>query len=230
MRTYRVNTGPFVEALHFELSEIRDICLDALRAMELLPSKPSPVRIERFIEKQFKLVPRFEDLGAGILGSATFGIKGVEQICISRSMAEEDTHVAQRRVRSTCAHEAGHGLLHAHLFAIALRQDVLVEAVGEKRRFLCRGEHVGENKPKTPWWEFQANRAIPELLLPRNLVDQAISPFLSKRGLMGVAILEPSKRGEAIQTLADIFDVNPVVVKLRLEEFHPENQNAQMCL
>ena len=39
------------------------------------------------------------------------------------------------------------------------------------------------------WWEVQANRAMSGLLCPRPLVREAMKPFLSAAGLLGVEIL-----------------------------------------
>jgi hypothetical protein len=37
----------------------------------------------------------------------------------------------ERRVRSTLAHEAGHGLLHAHLFVLAPQQGLFQRSAAE---------------------------------------------------------------------------------------------------
>ena len=74
--------------------------------------------IERFVEKQFKAPLRYEDLGPGHLGCTIFNSLGaVEAILVCRMLEEQNTVPARRRVRSTIAHEAGHGLLHGPLFS-----------------------------------------------------------------------------------------------------------------
>ena len=40
-------------------------------------------------------------------------------------------------------------------------------------------------------------------------------------GMLGVEILDEKRREEAIRTLADIFDVNPVVARIRTNELYP---------
>jgi hypothetical protein len=119
MRKVPTPLGPFPFQLYFEdLGEIDAICLDALKTQSLLPSWPAPIRIERFVEKQFKTALRYEDLGPETLGGTIFNSSGaVEAILVSRSLEEQNTIPARRRVRSTVAHEAGHGLLHGPLFA-----------------------------------------------------------------------------------------------------------------
>jgi hypothetical protein len=111
-------SGPFPFQLYFEdLAEIDEICLEALERQSLLPFNPAPIRIERFVEKEFKTALRYEDLGPDNLGCTIFNSSGaVEAILVSRSLEEQNTIPARRRVRSTVAHEAGHGLLHGSLF------------------------------------------------------------------------------------------------------------------
>lgn len=121
MRKVATPSGPFPFQLYFEdLGEIDEICLEALKTQSLLPSRPAPIRIERFVEKQFKTALRYEDLGPENLGCTIFNSSGaVEAILVSRFLEEQNTIPARRRVRSTVAHEAGHGLLHGSLFTEA---------------------------------------------------------------------------------------------------------------
>ena len=121
MRKVATPSGPFPFQLYFEdLGEIDEICLEALKTQSLLPSRPAPIRIERFVEKQFKTALRYEDLGPENLGCTIFNSSGaVEAILVSRFLEEQNTISARRRVRSTVAHEAGHGLLHGSLFTEA---------------------------------------------------------------------------------------------------------------
>ena len=71
-----------------------------------------PIRVDRFIEKRYRIVPQYEDILDGILGFTRFGAKGPEEVVVSRSLSEEGSRVAERRMNSTLAHEAGHMLLH----------------------------------------------------------------------------------------------------------------------
>ena len=209
MRKVRTPSGPFPFQLYFEdLGEIDEICLEALKKQSLLPSNPAPIRIERFVEKEFKTALRYEDLGPDNLGCTIFNSLGaVEAILVSRSLEEQNTTPARRRVRSTVAHEAGHGLLHGSLF-------INSPDLGEKqRRILCRSEDILGETPRLyrgRWWEFQANQAIGSLLLPRPLVNA----FLDQSG---TPIPTPAERGSLAKKAAAIFDVNPIVVRIRLD-------------
>lgn len=119
MRILHSVTGPFPERPYYTDTEMESICGDSLAEVGLLPATPKPIRIERFIEKRFKVSPSYEDLGDATLGLTRFGPNGVSKVVISQRLEQEGTKVAERRIRSTMAHEAGHGLLHAHLFTLA---------------------------------------------------------------------------------------------------------------
>ena len=103
MRKVPTPSGPFPFQLYFEdLGEIDEICLEALKTQSLLPSRPEPIRIERFVEKQFKTALIYEDLGPEHLGCIIFNTSGtIEAILVSRSLEEQNTIPARRRVRST---------------------------------------------------------------------------------------------------------------------------------
>ena len=218
MRKVPTPSGPFPFQLYFEdLGEIDEICFEALKRQSLLPSSPAPIRIERFVEKEFKTALRYEDLGPDNLGCIVFNPSGaVEAIVISRFLEEQNTIPARRRARSTVAHEAGHGLLHGSLFIDGNFPDL-----GEnQRRILCRSEDILVETPRSyrgRWWEFQANQAIGSLLLPRLLVNA----FLDQSGIeldsCGNCTLSPVQRESLAKEAAVIFDVNPIVVRIRLD-------------
>jgi hypothetical protein len=213
-------SGPFPFQLYFEdLGEIDEICLEALKRQSLMPSKPAPIRIERFVEKEFKTALRYEDLGPDNLGCTIFNSSGaVEAILVSRSLEEKNTTPARRRVRSTVAHEAGHGLLHGSLFIDS-------PDLGEnQRRILCRSEDIlGETQRsyRGRWWEFQANQAIGSLLLPRLLVNGLLDQSGIEPDSSGNRTLSPVQRESLAKKAAVIFDVNPIVVRIRLDSLFP---------
>jgi len=222
MRKVPTPSGPFPFQLYFEdLGEIDEICLEALKSQSLLPSTPAPIRIERFVEKQFRTALRYEDLGPDNLGCTIFNSSGaVEAILVSRSLEEQNTTPARRRVRSTVAHEAGHGLLHGPLFI----GDNFSDRGENQRRILCRSEDIlveTQQSYRGRWWEFQANQAIGSLLLPRLLVNA----FLDQSGIevdsSETRILTPAQRESLAKKAAVIFDVNPIVARIRLDSLSP---------
>jgi len=233
MKTYRTKSGPFAERPHFEVSEIDRICADELRKEGLYPSSAEAIRIDRFVEKRFGVVPQYEDLPEGVLGFTKFSKKGVEAIVIAAALDAEKDKGAERRVRTTLAHEAGHGLLHAYLFALDEKPLHLFDADSHSdHTILCRDVQGDERKSRPydgRWWEFQANRAMGGLLCPRALVQEALKPFLVPSGSLGAVTLDERLREGTVRTLADIFDVNPIVAKIRINELYPA-ETAQLRL
>jgi hypothetical protein len=195
------------------------------------------VRIERFIETYFHVTPTYEPLPDGIQGFTRFDSGGVAEIVVSRDLTEQDSKVAERQINSTLAHEAGHGLLQAHLFA--LEREGLTSLFGDDLdpktpKILCRDALGANSKPRTGydgrWWEFQANQAIGALLLPRPLVYEALDAFLVTSGSLGHRTLDRDRRDEAARSLAEVFDVNPAVVRIRIQDLFPLTKVAQLTL
>ena len=238
MRTYRSKTGPFAEQPFYKPSEIESICTDELQKVNLYPSDPTPIRIDRFIEKRFGIQPSYEDLPHGLLGFTLFGEKGVDRIVVTKSLDDEGTKPAERRLRTTLAHEGGHGLLHAHLFVLGSRPASLFGdgLAHDAQKILCREGGVSgvggapAKKPPYRWWEYQANQAMGALLLPEGLTRKAIAFLLSAQGTFGQPRLPADRREEAIRVLADTFDVNPVVARIRIEGFYPPAADLQLTL
>lgn len=237
MKTYRSKSGPFAEKPFYELSDIESMCIDELQKANLFPSSPSPIRIDRFIEKRF-VSPTYQVLPDGLLGFTRFGKMGVEEIVVSQSLDDEGTKPAERRLRTTLAHEGGHGLLHAHLFALGAVPNSLFDGqlASDTPKIMCRDggvTGVGDapsRKPPYRWWEYQANQAMGALLLPRPLVTKALETMVETRGMLGVQVLPSATRDGAIRLIADTFNVNPVVARIRLEVLYPLSAEQQLTL
>ena len=227
-----------MEKPYYSAGDIEIMCPDELRKVGLYPSSPSPVRIDRFIEKRFKIDPRYEDLPDGILGYTKFGYNGVEEIAVSRELEEENTKASARRIKTTLAHESGHGLLHTHLFVLGQQPKSLFgDSLDESgSKILCRNDAIeGSKTGKTAgydgkWWEHQANLVMGALLVPRNLAMTAMEPFLIKAGLLEVKTLDQTRREEAIKSLAEIFEVNPIVIRIRINQLFPASKTNQLTL
>jgi hypothetical protein len=238
MKIYKSSSGPFTEKPFYKPAEVEQICDEELRSVNLLPSEPSAIRVERFIEKRFKISPSYEEIPEGILGFITFGKDGVKSIVISSTLAESNSKVDERRINTTLAHEAGHGLLHAHLFALGEVSSDLFnnEFDPNKPKILCRNNAIqgipGYNKKGYDgcWWEYQANLAIGPLLLPQNLVMLQLKPYLINRGSLALPSLDPQHQQKAINDLAETFEVNPIVAKIRLEFLFPGSNGQQLTL
>ncbi len=233
MKTIRTRSGPFTERPHFKLREIEEVCTSELQKVGLYPSAPEAIRIDRFIEKRFNVTPRYDALPDGVLGFTQFGKGIVTEIVVARALDEGGTKVAERRLRSTLAHEAGHGLLHAYLFALGEQPKSLFENYDHAPRILCReitDGAVSEPRYNGHWSEYQANRAIGGLLMPRTLVERALDEFCTAVGGLGGRTLVPDKRDTAIRSLSVTFDVNPVVARIRIEEIFPSKNDGQLSL
>lgn len=241
MKTLKTQSGPFKERPYYTDQEIESTCADELHKVRLLPSSPQPIRIDRFVEKRFGVTPIYEDLPEGLLGFTQFGPKGVEAIAVSKLLAEEGSRTAERRINTTLAHESGHGLLHAHLFALGQRTQAVSlfgESFEQKQvKLLCRTEAIqgmrgaeGDGGYHGRWWEYHANRVIGALLLPRSLVYEALASILIEKGVLGTKVLDSAHRAEAVQILVDTFEVNPVVARIRLAGIFPESTAQQLTL
>lgn len=237
MRSYATPEGPFAEGVYYTEQEIDDICADELRRVGLMPKSPEPIRIDRFVEKRFKVVPTYEDLPTGLLGLTRFSKHGVEEMVISKSLADEGTKIAECRINSTIAHESGHAILQIQLFVLDTRSNTprLVEDGVDLRlrKITCRTEAVGDGTSRGydgRWWEVQANRAIGALLLPRQLVRLAVQDIAPSQGVLGTQTLPPEMRAAAVQILVEAFDVNPAVARIRVDQLFPVSKTAQLTL
>lgn len=230
MRTVRTS-GMFAERPYFTDDEIELTATRELFDAGLLPISPAPIRVERFVEKRFDVGGvRFETLPDGVLGLTQFDSDGVAAIVVSRALSEEGSKVAERRISSTIAHEAGHALLHAHLFLLHSfpRSLFADERDVSPTRVLCRdlAHRAGSAGYRGCWWEYQANRMMSALLLPRRLVLSCVARLAVRRGALGANVLPRQSRRRATLLVADTFDVNPRLAEFRLEALYPSSQPA----
>jgi hypothetical protein len=230
MNERRDPSSPFGVKLWFDRGEIDDICEDSLTARGCFPQIPAPIEVETFIEKQFGCAVEYVDLGTAILGFTQFASTGAVSRMGASSVLFEGGKSGGRRARATLAHEAGHGLLHALLFINPPRSDLFPEGMYDagKRQIMCRAEDLSAGY-NGRWWEFQANQAIGGLLLPKRLVRQALAPFIENTGQLGQARIVEAQREAAVLKVAEIFEVNPVVARIRVSELCP-SAGAQMEL
>lgn len=233
MKSWRSPGSYFGQEIRFDKAEIDRMCEDALREAKMLPVAPEPIRIDRFIEKYFGCRFAYEEIADGVLGCTMFKADGgIALVTVSPSL-DDGTVVGRRRSRSTSAHEGGHCLMHPILFM--QNPDQMDLEYKENldfglRRIMCRSEDLaGRGKGYDGrWWEYQANRAIGGFLLPRRLVTAAVGHLLKRTELLGTEILDGSVRQEAESVVAEVFDVNPVVARIRLAEMFPETGQMLM--
>ena len=233
MRSTNRPSGPFREQLFFEPSEIDEVCVEALNASGYMPPSPGPVNVERFVEKHFSCEAGYEDLPQDVMGFTAFNKKGRVVAVRVQSCLEDGTKTGERRVRSTWAHEGGHGLLHASLF---------IEVPGAPTLFACQNSNVSENKILCRnsdvkavgarydgrWWEWQANRCIGGLLLPKTLITKALAALFEKSLVTGSLSLPAASRRAAEDLVVDKFNVSAAVARIRLEEMFPAGNSKQL--
>lgn len=234
MRTYRSAKGPFQEAVHYEERDVEKIVLEELARVQLLPSEPAPIRIDRFVEKRFKVQVESLEMKDGVLGFSEFGPNGVQAVYVAKSLDDDKSVPGQRRLRSTIAHEAGHCLLHAHLFVLGETKPLFADSTDPNApKVLCRdlGSDAGMGRSYNgQWWEFQANMAMGHLLMPTPLAKTAAKPFLKPAGSLGALVLHEQDLDSAARSLAEVFDVNPIVARIRIEKLYQIDRSGQMML
>src|ERR1035438_1691674 len=224
MKVIRTPGRGLGQRLVFEESEFDTIGLQALRSANLLSGTPGPVRIDRFVESQFGVTIDYQDLGEGILGATTFRKDGsIQGITVSDHLAAA---TASLLFRSTVAHESGHGLLHPILFMEdGFQADFRLDNANPKRRrILCRSRDINPGQRHGydgRWWEYQANRMIGSLLLPRALVIAAAAPFLGHHAVTQSPFIKDVDRLAASKTLAAIFEVSSSCMDIRLDDIFP---------
>lgn len=228
MKIYKAKSGIFDERVWYEHCEMENICLDALRSVDLLPNSPSPIRIDRFLKKKFGVDAEYKDLSNGVLGFTEFGDKGVERIVIAESLDLDSSISSERRINTTMAHEAGHGLFHSHLFVF--KGHSLFDELKENPKVMCRDELrnvFNGNNYNNEWWEYQANVAIGALLLPLPLAEEALKPFTIDSGLL-LKTLNDNEFDNAVKSLSETFDVNPAVARIRIREIFPKTNQQSL--
>jgi len=116
--------------------------------------------------------------------------------------------------------------MHTHLFVLATPSQNLFGDFSEpsKPKVLCREDSVGEVRQSYSgeWWEFQANRAIGSLLLPAPLMRAALVGFMNESAA-GFRSFDHLQIDRAARELADVFDVNPAVARLRIIQMFPNS-------
>ena len=66
--------------------------------------------------------------------------------------------------------------------------------------------------------------------MPRKLVLSTAQKYLVERGLFKTSALPDVNREAAVQAMAEVFDVNPAVARIRLVELFPNQTAAQGAL
>jgi hypothetical protein len=186
------------------------------------------VDVEAILERVYKVSPDYVDLPPGVLGRTNFHPDGRLEVQVSRELSDaaEIDPVARRRLRRTLAHECAHIVEHRHLHVPELLMPSLFgEAPREIPKVLCRQEAVESFKnPGAPgydgqWWEYQANRGMASLLLPKYETAEYLRGLLVGKGLTSIErALAAGRTEEVVREVMAAFDVSRQVVVFRLQE------------
>jgi Zn-dependent peptidase ImmA (M78 family) len=130
------------------------------------------------IAKKLGIIVKKSTLPAGISGE----IKEVDNICIIRV----NRHDVKARQRFTLAHEIAHFLLHKHLLKDGITDDILYRS------------------NLSDAIEAQANRLAADLIMPPNIINQALSLYKDK------------KDEQKYELIAKEAEVSTVALKIRL--------------
>lgn len=238
MRIRRSNKpSAFTLTIFLKKGEIDSMCEDALKKAKLYPEEPKPIQIEALIECHFEAKLDFgTDMGNNVLGFTIFAPSGKPEVVGISPSLDEGTKVSERRIRSVLAHEAGHCMIHPILFTeqYGTQGELSNSNVDvQRRRILCKKEDInasasGKGRYDGRWWEYQANCAIGGFLLPLRLVNQCVADLTQAVGTLGNRTLPGKSRNLAEQKVAEIFEVNPVVARIRLSNMFPDTPQMEL--
>lgn len=234
MRTSRDVRSPWGQRLWLADDEFESV-MDDIRHQAGADTftEDAGVDVETVLARVYNPAIDFRPLPRGVLGRTTFLPDGKLTVEISSDLSDEAEHskVAHRRLRSTVGHECSHIGFHRHLYVVndgpglfpELRRDPAV---------LCYTPTIDNpSQGVSDWWEYQANRGMAALLLPKALFREQTRGVL---GLLGLASMEEAiavGRGEAVlDELIRIFDVNRPVIFYRLQQFGfiPDPEQARL--
>jgi len=223
MKTTVDRSSPWGQRLYFEGHEF-DGMMDEVRLkagqQTIVPGRG--VDVEAIFEKVYKVVPDYVDLPEGVLGKTVFHRDGRFEVLLNRELADEaeSDPVARRRLRATGAHECAHVVEHGHLHLVdSLTLSLFGETEPPAPKVLCRQESVANFGYDGQWWEYQANRGMASLLLPKRLLGDAVQELLGSKRYRSMD--EAVRAGELegmIREIMRIFDVSMRLVTYRLQE------------
>ncbi len=227
MKTRNNNNGPFLRNLFLKEERIVEIALMHLNGCRLMPETPGPVAIEKFCDRNWGFPEDYQELEADVMGRTAFTCEGFARIEINALLAEDGSPNGVRRVRSTLAHEIGHGILHEALFMeklVAERdQPVLFggpEPGGEKEpsAIVCRNSDIFGTPIQSKWWEVQANKFMAAILMPEPVFLQVARPALEEYDNTTPAVLNHFLHQAAIDQVAEAFNVSKSMARIAVDK------------
>jgi hypothetical protein len=209
VRELRDPNGRMPYRLWYDEAEIDTIMEDELRRSRTARiSGGDAVDIDAFIETHLRITPEYVTLPRGVQGATDFSPDGTVRMRISAALSERAASGeagAEHLMRTTLAHEAAHVLLHRSLF---LSQSEALFGGQSSRQELCRDIRLVRSGYSGEWWEWQANRGMGALLLPRSEVI----------GIAGPWTAAALRDGVLVQLIARRYQVSTQAVCFRLEQ------------
>jgi hypothetical protein len=213
MKLVRDTTGRFRERPHYELDELEEECertaftfLEEQYGQVLIPIPTNALVV--LIEQYAEDLDLFADLsgeGAGVQGVTEFFTSGKPQVRIARELSKQFWRA--HRLRTTLAHEYGHVLPHARLWA----QNGV--ASGPHR---CLRQTLLPRSTTTDWMEWQAGYVSGALLMPRSRVKLLVEAFVKDANAKLPLDLESEDTSELKQRMSVAFDVSSEAAGVRL--------------
>ena len=226
MRSWPDPKSPWGKQLRFEENEF-EAMMDEMRWRAgpecFAPGKG--VDVDLVLLKAIECEADYVDLPAGVMGRTIFGADGSARIEISRALSDEaeSDRTVRRRLRTTLSHECGHVACHRGLFirdteTLSLFSGLPARTTTAKPPIMCRADTVGRTGYRGEWWEYQANRCMAALLLPRTMFSASAKKRLADRGFKSGNDCVQSGYGESlIRELSDEYDVSQQATLFRLQ-------------
>jgi hypothetical protein len=210
VREFPDRGGRLPYRLWYEESEIESIVARELAVAGHPTVAGGPATdVDALLELHLGVVPEFTWLPRGVLGATEFTARGELHLQVSAelSLRADRDRAAEKLLRSTLAHEAAHILLHRILF---LKESHDLFGGLSSRTELCRSVGVPQPGYQGEWWEWQANRGMSALLMPR----RALTAWMADRDQAAPGESVTARRAAC----AEDFGVSADAVKRRLAQ------------
>lgn len=229
MRITKDISSPWGMKVWLEDSEFESIAEEEIqRAGNEVFVEGKGVDVETILSKGREIEPDYVELPNDVLGRTRFYADGKIEVEINRNLSDEAeaNSGARHLLRTTMGHEAIHIPVHGQLHL----KDTATLSLFEKEparspSVLCRKTTVGVSVPTQrsgysgEWWEYQANRGMSALLMPKKFLLPIIKELLENYKFPTMEEALGYKEGERIlRETSNIFDISLQVVIYRLKQ------------
>ena len=238
MKVHNTPYGIFYDRPYYSANHMEEMAAKALLKAGIPADEPGEIPIEDVLEDCMGVAAEYSQLPADVMGCASFWQEGLARVEIHENLsAAGDDLTLDRRRRATIAHELGHGLAHTRLyvqrFAFEREQADYDPSVPQRAHIACRSSdirQVGDTLAgggSYSWFEWQANFLMGCLLVPRQALHRHLEPWTGPQNGFRAPRLYSSARGEAAQSVSDIFHVSRQLASIRLDGLFPEVPDDQ---